>query len=269
MDATLFFANCEHFKDVIMQAAEGYFHTNSSSPIEKVIIDAKCWIDIDLAGISKLFEIKQELVEKRGLILAICSANGKIRDKLQLSGFLNEIRTTYDNYSVDDAVLYTNIPSREEYVIENRAEHASAFIFAFNPLLNASEEGIHDSYNDSGENNYVDMHSGIYQSVRSGESCFNPIIHRTEPSFASSPSSRPLPSSDSSLAQLSTSKDDPSSLQMVVRSLSSKNTLASPSFESITQPVDSAAVDWIDDHRQYDRHGIIKDSFIDDDDNTL
>jgi hypothetical protein len=30
-------------------------------PIEKIVIDAKCWIDIDLAGISKLFEIKQEL----------------------------------------------------------------------------------------------------------------------------------------------------------------------------------------------------------------
>jgi len=43
-----------------MQAVEGHYHT-SPLRIEKIVIDAKCWIDIDLAGISKLFEIKQEL----------------------------------------------------------------------------------------------------------------------------------------------------------------------------------------------------------------
>jgi MFS superfamily sulfate permease-like transporter len=78
MDATLFFANCEHFKDVIMQAVEGHYHT-SPLRIEKIVIDAKCWIDIDLAGISKLFEIKQELIRLPSRpILVLANAHDEI-----------------------------------------------------------------------------------------------------------------------------------------------------------------------------------------------
>lgn len=238
MDATLFFANCEHFKDVIMQAVEGHYHT-SPLRIEKIVIDAKCWIDIDLAGISKLFEIKQELVDKRGLILAICSANGKVRDKLQCSGFVNEVRTTYHNYSVVEAVSYATIPSVEECVIENRTEHASSFIFSYNPLTSGTvDERLH---------HYTDMHSGIYHPT---DACSNPI-HSTE-LFPTSP----MRSTASEVAlSIHASKDDPSSLQTVVWSLSSKNHLGN-------DPVGSSIN--VDSHRS-DRGDIIKDDFIDDD----
>jgi len=221
-----------------MQAVEGHYHT-SPLRIEKIVIDAKCWIDIDLAGISKLFEIKQELVDKRGLILAICSANGKVRDKLQCSGFVNEVRTTYHNYSVVEAVSYATIPSVEECVIENRTEYASSFIFSYNPLTSGTvDERLH---------HYTDMHSGIYHPT---DACSNPI-HSTE-LFPTSP----MRSTASEVAlSIHASKDDPSSLQTVVWSLSSKNHLGNDPLGSSIN---------VDSHRS-DRGDIIKDDFIDDD----
>jgi len=101
MDATLFFANCEHFKDVIMQAVEGHYHT-SPLRIEKIVIDAKCWIDIDLAGISKLFEIKQELIRLPSRpILVLANAHDEIVHILG-SSFADD--RCHIVLSIDDAV---------------------------------------------------------------------------------------------------------------------------------------------------------------------
>lgn len=103
MDATIFFGNCAHFKDIALRAAAGEFHT-SDTPVQKLIIDASCWIDIDLAGVNALFDLKAQLVDKKGMSLAIVGAKGKVRDKLRDSQFYKGQIKHFKYFSVQDAL---------------------------------------------------------------------------------------------------------------------------------------------------------------------
>ena len=119
MDATLFFANCEHFKDVIMQAVEGHYHT-SPVPIEKIVIDAKCWIDIDLAGIEALTQIKQEL-NRLPLTPTLVLANAHEEIVHVLGSPLVDDRFRIV-LTIDDAVAVCALLSMEVKAVDNTAD---------------------------------------------------------------------------------------------------------------------------------------------------
>lgn len=115
MDASLFFANCSHFKNTVTAAARGAFHT-SSKPIHLVIIDASAWIDIDLTGVETLFELKTELAA-RNIKLAIACVKGGIRDRLRASHFLEQgMEDKGFFFSIDDAIH--GRPSRRSFQLD-------------------------------------------------------------------------------------------------------------------------------------------------------
>lgn len=103
MDSTLVFANCAHFKDIVLRAATGEFHT-SDVPVRKIVIDASCWVDVDLSGVKTLFELKDELVDQRGLEIAIAGAKWKVWDRLRDCHFLMDGTQHYQYFSVSDAM---------------------------------------------------------------------------------------------------------------------------------------------------------------------
>lgn len=100
MDASPFFGNSTHFKDVIMAAAEGKYHS-SSEPIHAVILDASAWIDIDLTGIETLKTIIHDLHDPHNISLSIACAKGIIRDSLRKSG-IKDVNLTM---SINDAIV--------------------------------------------------------------------------------------------------------------------------------------------------------------------
>lgn len=89
MDATIFFANCEHFKDTARRAASGEFHTAKDVPIKKLVIDATAWIDLDMQAVKTLFELKKEMSGK-GITVVIACAKGVVRDKLRDNQYAGE-----------------------------------------------------------------------------------------------------------------------------------------------------------------------------------
>eukprot|EP01033_Poteriospumella_lacustris_P008711 gene8711-6263_t len=99
MDASPFFGNSNHFKDIIMSASEGAFHT-SREPIRVVILDASAWIDIDLSGIQILKEVIHDLQQAGNKILSIACAKGIIRDILRKNGLSSLLFTM----SIDDSI---------------------------------------------------------------------------------------------------------------------------------------------------------------------
>ena len=103
MDATLFFGNAAHFKDMVLRAAAGEFHSHPDVPIEKIVIDATSWIDIDLAGVKVLSELKDEL---KTVTIAIANAKGHVRERLLNSPYINENALLYKNSSIRDAVAH-------------------------------------------------------------------------------------------------------------------------------------------------------------------
>jgi sulfate permease, SulP family len=95
MDATLFFGNAEYFKDQVLLAGKGHFHS-SRDPIRFVVIDVSPWIELDLAGTIAMMELKEELVKSMKVGLIIACARGIVRDILQQAGFHNDDMCCYD-----------------------------------------------------------------------------------------------------------------------------------------------------------------------------
>lgn len=108
MDASLYFANSSHFKEVVLAASQGKFHSDSL-PIILVILDVSAWIDIDLSGINCLVDIHQELI-KRDVQLSFAYAKGRLRDRLKTAKFVEKLGEQYINMSIDDAIRM--LPSR-------------------------------------------------------------------------------------------------------------------------------------------------------------
>ena len=103
MDATLSFSNCEYFQKVVMEAAEGRFHTNPDVPIRKVILDVSAWIEVDFPGVRALFDIYKNL-HLNGVSLAIACAKGPLRDLLRNSNFIDLLGEGNLTMAIDEAV---------------------------------------------------------------------------------------------------------------------------------------------------------------------
>jgi SulP family sulfate permease len=100
MDASPFFGNIGHFKEVILRASKGDFHS-SSVPIHTVILDASAWVDIDLSGIEALRSVYHDLHESSNVSLAIACPKGVIRDILRHNGITGVTLTM----SINDAII--------------------------------------------------------------------------------------------------------------------------------------------------------------------
>lgn len=111
MDASLFFANRVYFQDTIMDAANGKFHSDKSTPIEHVIIDASAWHSTDLAGIQTLQAIQSELTGNRNITISFAGVKAGLRNKLLEAKFIDEISgDAMVFFSIDDAL--TALPGR-------------------------------------------------------------------------------------------------------------------------------------------------------------
>jgi SulP family sulfate permease len=82
MDAILFFANCDYFKETVLKSALGIFHTNSEEKIRLVILDAGAWVDIDLNGTLVLKDLIDEL-EKNDIHLVITNVKRQLKERLR------------------------------------------------------------------------------------------------------------------------------------------------------------------------------------------
>jgi SulP family sulfate permease len=108
LDASLYFANCEHFKSFVLSAAEGKFHSEPDFPIHTIILDASAWIDIDLTGVQTLFELRDELLhfknDQQKITLLIAAAKGVIRDRLKENKYVDGLDRNSFYMSIDDAI---------------------------------------------------------------------------------------------------------------------------------------------------------------------
>lgn len=104
MDASLFYANATFFKETVLNAVNGHYHTDSDVPIHSVIIDTSAWIDIDVVGIKTLYEIKNELKSVYNVTLFVVGAKVTLRERLGPAGFIDDIGLDHFNMSIDDAL---------------------------------------------------------------------------------------------------------------------------------------------------------------------
>jgi len=135
MDATLFFANCEHFKDTALRAVAGEFHS-SDQPIRKLVIDASCWIDIDLAGVRVLSELKETARDKYQASIAIVGAKGQVRDKLKNCQFFAGNMKHFHYFSIHDALndIDRSDPEMSGEITPLRRTFGSSSDLEVNPL---------------------------------------------------------------------------------------------------------------------------------------
>lgn len=103
MDATLFFANCEALKEVVLAASKGKFHSNKTQPIQLIVLDVSGWMDIDFAGIKALNDIHEALMKQK---IQLCMAGAKftVRDKLQSTHFIDKLGVACLHNTCEDAV---------------------------------------------------------------------------------------------------------------------------------------------------------------------
>jgi sulfate permease, SulP family len=131
LDASLYFANANHFKDTVNKASRGESHSDASSKnnIHLVILDVSAWIDIDLAGINTLVEIHSDLLTRK-IQLAFANAKGHLRDRLKTAKFVEKLGEQYLHGSIVDAVR--NLPWRrstlqlEVLALESNYQHIPA-----------------------------------------------------------------------------------------------------------------------------------------------
>jgi SulP family sulfate permease len=216
MDASLYFANCEFFKNFILSASKGKHHSTPDIPIHTVIIDASAWIDIDLAGTLSLFQLRDELqAGNNNVNLLIACAKGMIRDRLKDAQFINSDDKKFAFYmSIDDAmqgrrprlsVTSTNfVDVRPNNNNDEKQTEEGIISTISNPLhffLNRRNNNNGKSSNNSSNN----VKSGGYEKLSSDSKkhqfAFNPMIAdniRTEKPFQSSDQYTSLPMKDSS-----------------------------------------------------------------------
>jgi SulP family sulfate permease len=102
MDATLMFANCEHFRMIVEQVAAGQLHSYAA-PIKVVIVDASGWGDIDLSGLLLLRELLQQL-KKQSITLAFANVKGPLNDRFERAGLVEELGKENLFFTLADAV---------------------------------------------------------------------------------------------------------------------------------------------------------------------
>jgi len=97
-DHQLYFGNAAFFREQLYNILEG-----SEREIEYVLLDASHINDIDSTGMHMLKDLVKDL-ELRSIELHISGASGPVRDRLYVSGLLNEIDKHH--VSLTDAVLW-------------------------------------------------------------------------------------------------------------------------------------------------------------------
>ena len=102
MNATLFFANSAYFKEVAMRAVNGEFHS-SKEEVTHLIVDASCWIDIDLPATQTIIDLWKEL-DKKNISLSIVGAKAVIRDRLRECDFPEERVRRYHYFTIQAAM---------------------------------------------------------------------------------------------------------------------------------------------------------------------
>ena len=89
MYATLYFANCAHFKEFVHDAALGLLHT-SSQPIRYVVLDVSAWVDVDIAALDTLSDIHAELLSFH-VQLAFAHVKHNVHERLLKIKFIEKI----------------------------------------------------------------------------------------------------------------------------------------------------------------------------------
>jgi SulP family sulfate permease len=151
MDASMYFANCSHFKSFILKVAKGQHPSVKTKPPHTIIIDASAWIDIDLTGIQTLYELREELSKKYHITLLIACVKGVIRDRLKENHFVDEQTSLNSFYymTIDDAIyrkrhllsVSSSQPRRESGNAEERKmELISSLEEVQNPLSSDIDE---------------------------------------------------------------------------------------------------------------------------------
>lgn len=100
MDASLYFANIEYFRDKLFEKI-----ISSETPVKAVIFDASSINDIDASAVSGLFEIAEDLANQQ-IEWYFTNVKGPVRDILKRAGFYQKLGSDHFFFSKKDAVRY-------------------------------------------------------------------------------------------------------------------------------------------------------------------
>eukprot|EP01036_Dinobryon_divergens_P022049 gene22049-30283_t len=161
MDATLSFSNCEYFQKIVMEAAQGRYHTCVDVPIRKVILDVSAWIEVDLPGVKTLFDLHKNL-QLNEVSLAIACAKGPLRDLLRNSNFIDLLGEGNLCMSIDEAVH-----SVHSVLSARRLAPSTSLLLASLPRrgLSADEEFVDNGNGNDGTMDADDSSLSIIRSV--------------------------------------------------------------------------------------------------------
>jgi SulP family sulfate permease len=115
-DARLYFANVEHFRDVLNTQIE-----NASSELKDVVLSFESVNSIDSSALHMLEEFITD-VRKHQLGISICNVKGPVRDKLERAGITQLLGEENFYLTTYDAVNKTSSFTSEEQV-SNRDSH--------------------------------------------------------------------------------------------------------------------------------------------------
>ena len=114
-DASLFFANIERFRELILE-----YKNNRKDRIKAIVIDMESNNTVDSSALVVLSDISDEL-KKENIRLFLTDVKGPVRDKFLKSGFTEKIGEENFFLSVEDAVKYIgDIKNRGESQPEDK-----------------------------------------------------------------------------------------------------------------------------------------------------
>ena len=110
-DASLYFANSDHFTDRV----NALVAKRNTDPLAAFILDASAINYVDSTGIHALEKLYKSLKEKN-ISLMIAAAIGPVRDKLKRTGMTEKIGRENFFFDIDDAVRYCreNVGSHQQ-----------------------------------------------------------------------------------------------------------------------------------------------------------
>lgn len=97
-DASLFFANANHFRHQLKQAIKA-----AKEPVQQVLIDGESINLIDTTAMEVVSKLGKEL-SKQGIILSLARVKDPIREKMRRTGLEKEIGTEYFYERISDGV---------------------------------------------------------------------------------------------------------------------------------------------------------------------
>ena len=116
LDAQLYFANVEFFKEKLLSSIE------ARDGVRVVILDAKAVDNIDSTAVHSIHEITEEL-EQQGIRFILTGVKGPVRDALHRSNLDEELGR--EN-------MFLNVHEAVEYVLHNKFPKNSEFVMQAN-----------------------------------------------------------------------------------------------------------------------------------------